>query len=401
MKLITRLISLLAVCAAVVVSAVSAVEGHADGEHTSVQTAAGENGSDAGRIAFGKCRAAAVYECTTGTLLAGYNEKEALPAGHLAKLMTFLIAAEMVSCGDLSLEDTAVCSHNANSQQGSQIWLDEGEKISVSELMRSISVGNANDACVCLAERICASEKAFTDAANRKAKSLDMNDSYFDDSTGTSENTRITAADVCRLCSELVKYRDFAGCFTTWIDTVRNGKAELVSRNRLMRTYKGTSGFKVCYTPNLGECAAVCAERGDMVLCAVVLGADDEEQLFKQIKDMLDSAFGSYEIYFPEVPEEAVSDMPVGHGEKPACKTDIPGLSPAVIKKGTYRSIEVGFQREEKLEAPVSAGTTVGHISFSINGSELISEDICTAETIDKVDFAFSFKRILSNLLKI
>ena len=116
---------------------------------------------------------------------------------------------------------------------------------------------------------------------------------------------------------------------------------------------------------------------------------------------MLDSAFGGYEIYFPEVPEEAVSDMPVGHGEKPACKTDIPGLSPAVIKKGTYRSIEVGFQREEKLEAPVSAGTTVGHISFSINGSELISEDICTAETVDKVDFAFSFKRIMSNLLKI
>ena len=368
----------------------------ADGEHISAAASAEE---EVPQISFGKCRAAAVYECSTGTLLAGINDDKVLPIGHLAKLMTFLIAAEKIGAGELSLNDTAVCSSNANAQQDPQIWLGIGEKIDVGELMRSISVGNANDACVCLAEKMSEKEEYFTEIENRKAKELEMSDTVFCDCTGDSENTVSTASDLCRLGSELVKLENFSQFFTTWMDTVRGGRAELVSRNRLMRSYKGIRGFKVGSTASAGACALICATKADMTVCAVILGCEDEEPLLEQAEKLLDSAFAYYEVYHPEVPEEAVEDIRIEHGVSPDAVCEIPLLRPIIIRKGTYRSISCTFSREDKLIAPVEKGTKTGEIVFRIDDDILISEDICTAEAVDEVDLGFNLKRILYNLL--
>ena len=359
-----------------------------------IEVSAPKNG-----IEFGDCKAAAVYECSTGTLLAGKNEDRSLPIGHLAKLMTFLLAAEKIESGELSSSDTAVCSAYANSQREPQIWLGIGEKISVGELMRSVSVGNANDACVCLAEKICGSEQAYVDAANRKASLLDMSDASFSDCTGMSDETKASAADICKLCSELVKYEDFSGNFTTWMDSVRNGRAELVSRNRLIRSYKGIRGFKVCSSGASGECAAVCADRSGMTVCAVVLGAENEDDLLELSKKLLDSAFSAFEIYYPEIPEEAAEDIDVIRGVKGKCSTEFKNLSPVMIRKGEYSSINCTFDRAENVEAPVRKGCPVGSITFDIDGRIIITSAICAGEDVAEVDLGFSFKRVLYNLL--
>lgn len=371
----------------------------ADGLPKAEQASAQE--ADKPAFSFGECSAAAVCECNTGTVLAEKNGSGALPAGHLAKLMTFLLTAEAIKGGTLTEADTAVCSANANSQQDPQIWLEVGEKITVSELMKSVSIGNANDAAVCLAEKLCGSESEYTALANSRAAALGMKNTTFADVCGSDEATRSGAVDLCLLCAELARHKEFSGYFTTWLDTVREGKAELVSRNRLMRSCKGIRGFKVGSTKAAGECAAVCAERGDMTVCAVILGAKDEDDLLEQARRLLDTAFASCEVYYPEVPEEALAECPVTHGVRPAAPADIPGLRPVIIAKGTYKSIECEFEREESLEAPVAAGDVLGHITFKQEGRVLISEDICAAEQTDRVDMGFSLKRVLFNLLNL
>ena len=353
------------------------------------------------KFSFEGCRAGAVYECSTGTLLAGYSEETPLPIGHLAKLMVFYLAAEKIQSGELSEDDLAVCSHLANSQQGSQIWLGIGEKITVCELMKAISIGNANDACVCLAEKLFGSVEAYAEAANCKAKELGMVNTHFSDCTGLDASTVASASDLCRLCCELAKLTDFTPYFTTWLDTVRGGRAELVSRNRLMRSYKGTRGFKVGMTEGSGECAAVCADRADMTVCAVVLGAVDEEALLELSSDLLDSAVSHYEIYYPEVPEEALADIRVAHGVRETCGLDAPALRPVIITKGSYRSIECSYERPESISAPVVVGDRVGVIEFTSEGRCLISAEICVSEEVAEVDYGFAFKRILFNLLNI
>ena len=130
--------------------------------------------------------AASVYEVGSRSFIYSYNSSEQRPIGHLAKLMVYLLAVEKIESGELSLSDTATVSARANSMQGAQIWLDIGEVITVDELMRSIAIGNANDACVALAERIAGSEEDLVAMMNSEALRLGMKNTVFKDSKLTS-----------------------------------------------------------------------------------------------------------------------------------------------------------------------------------------------------------------------
>ena len=349
-----------------------------------------------GAFDFGECASGAVYECSTGTLLGSTGG--AAPLGQLTELMTFLLAAERIEGGELSLTDTVTASKNAFDRGAPQIWLGIGEKISVDELLRAISVGNANDAAYALGEHIAGSAEAFTALMNSRAAELGMSAARFADPTGEAPENSCSAEDMCRLCAELSRYGGFATYFTTWTDSVRGGRAELVSRNRLIRSYSGILGFKVCSSEG-GFCGAVCAERGDMRVAAVILGAPDEDKLISRCQSLLDAAFAEFSVYTPEVPEEALEPVPVIHGCKSECPAEIPYLHPIVVKKEQRREIECTFEAAESAEAPVFKGQPLGRIVYHSGEEELISADICAAELIPEVDMKFSFRRVLLNLL--
>lgn len=128
-------------------------------------------------------RSAVVTEMTTGRVLFEKEPQEQCECGHYAKLMVLLLTAEKIDCGELSMNDMAVVSEYANSQQGSQIWLDKGEKISVEELIKSVSAGNANDGCAALAEKVAGSAVKAVELMNSRAKMLGMNGTVYTDCT--------------------------------------------------------------------------------------------------------------------------------------------------------------------------------------------------------------------------
>ena len=385
------------VCAAILFFAAAAslrteADGSAVNEAVSVMT-------ELGTFDFGKCSSAAIYECSTGTLLDSVGCDKAVPIGHLTKLMTYLLAVESIESGSLSLDDKATASRNAFDAGGASIWLNVGEKVTVSELLKGISIGNANDAAITLAEKIGEKAESFTELMNSRTKSIGLKQTAFTDVTGLGSTNVGTAEDMCTLCSELVKHKDFIGNFSVWMDTVRDGKAELVSRNRLIRSYKGIKGFKVCYTEESGYCAALCAERGSMTLCLTILGAEDEDELLSRCSKLLDAAFANYSVYTPEVPEEALALVPVIHGQSSECAVCVPYLKSIVLRKSRIGGIKCTFERAENTDAPVFKGQPLGKITFSEGDDEVISADICASEKVDEVDVWFSFKRILFNLL--
>lgn len=347
-----------------------------------------------------ECRSAVVYECETGTLLAGKNEHQLYSAGHLSKLMTALLAAEQIELGELSVDDTAVCSEKANSQGDPQIWLDRGEKITVDELLKAICVGNANDADVALCEKMYKSIEAFTEALNCKGKMLFEDRTSFEPSADKTMIARISAFDAAKLCSQVAKHQTLTGYYTTWMDNVRGGKVELVSRNRLIRSYKGIVGFKICFTEGVGYTAAVCAKRGDMTVCVVLMGVDDEDHLFHRCKDLLDKAFSAYEVFIPEVPEEAIARIKISHGEKSEFSVNVISLRPVVIRRGRRKDIECRYELLTEQQAPVFVGTPVGKVEYSLDGRVLTEADICSAERVDEASIGFNFRRVLLNLLK-
>ncbi len=344
---------------------------------------------------------AVVIETESRTVLAELNPDSVQSISHLAKLMTVLIAADKIDRGELSLEDTVITSAHANSMGGTQIWLNVGEEITVDELIKSVTVGNANDACVALGEKIAGSEEEFVFLMNERAAQLGMNNTVYADCTGMSEKTVSTAGDLALLSCEILKYDFLTPYFTTWIDYVRNQQTELVSTNRMIRTYKGVTGLKSCASAESGECLMVSAQRGDMSVCAVVLGSTSDEQKFADGKKALDGAFTAFEIYTPEIPDEVFEAVKVNGGEKMTAEVTVLNADPVIIPKGAYPSIECEFTKAESIDAPVDENQQLGTVTFTLNGENILEGRIVAKDKVKKIGFAFALKKVLLNLLHI
>ena len=325
-------------------------------------------------------RSAVVTEMTTGRVLFEKEPQEQCECGHYAKLMVLLLTAEKIDSGELSMSDTSVVSEYANSQQGSQIWLDKGEKISVEELIKSVSAGNANDGCAALAEKVAGSADKAVELMNSRAKMLGMNGTVYTDCTGMGEGNVTTAKDTALLCSELAKYKNLTPYLTCWLDTVRDGK-------------------KAWGREKAGSCIAATAEKGDMSVCVVLNGCDSQEDMNAEAKKLLNLAFDTYEIYTPELPEDMIKETVVCGGEELSVKLAPEGLYPIVIPRGTYRMVECNFTAEEKLDAPVKNGETAGEIRYTMGGEVILEGKIVACKELKKMNFICGIKKLVYNLL--
>ena len=339
-------------------------------------------------------------ECSTGKVLMEKNSDMTAEVSHLAKLMLVLLTAEKIENGELSLDDVVTASANANSQPAPQIWLDKNEKITVDELLKSITVSNANDGAVALAEHIFGSSESAVAEMNRKAELLDMRSTTYADVCGIDEHTLSDAADTAVLASELVKHEMLIPYFTSWLEYVRDGKAELVNLNRLVRSYKGITGMKACSTSAAGECAVVTAQRSGMDIAVVIIGGDKRENVDDMSKKLLDMCFESYSLYSPEPTAEMLKKIPVNGGEQKNVAVTFGELPDAVIPKGSSSGFEMKFEKEEQLTAPVKKGQVCGRLTCMMGGQEMYSAELVAAKDVKKISFAFNLKQLLINLLK-
>ena len=171
-------------------------------------------------------QSAVLMEASTGKILYAHNENEALPPASVTKVMTLLLVMEAIGCGSLDWEDAVTVSAHAASMGGSQIYLKEGETMTVKDLVKSVVIASANDAAVALAEHIAGSEEAFVSAMNERALSLGLTGTHFENTNGlddTVENHTCSARDIAVMSRELIRYPEILAFSSTWMDTVRDG----------------------------------------------------------------------------------------------------------------------------------------------------------------------------------
>ena len=188
---------------------------------------------------------AVLMEKETGTVLFAKNEHEKLEPASVTKIMTLLLTMEAIDGGTLRYEDTVTASPHACSMGGSQIWLKEGERLTVDEMLKAVCVVSANDCAVALAEQ------------------LGMNDTTFKNACGLPAEGHVTSAyDIALMSRELMLYHPDIRTYTTvWMDTLRDGASSLVNTNKLVRFYDGTTGLKTGSTSAAGYCISATAER--------------------------------------------------------------------------------------------------------------------------------------------
>ncbi len=345
------------------------------------------------------CKSAILMEATTGTVLYEYNADTALPPASVTKIMTLLLVMEEIDKGTLKYTDTVTTSAYAASMGGSQIYLKEGEQMSVEDMIKSVVISSANDAAVALAEHICGSEDVFVQRMNEKADELGMNNTHFENTNGLDDtvlNHLTSARDIAIMSRELIKYEDILKYSSTWMDTVRNGSFGLTNTNRLVRFYQGATGLKTGSTAKAKFCVSATAKRNNMHLICVVMGAPSSDVRNSIATQLLNWGFANFELYTDQAP--SLSPIKVTTGVENRCQITSLNFA-AVVKKGETNKIEKRVTLPNKISAPVSKGDTIGNIEYLINNQIIGKSAIVSTQTIEKIDYWGLFVRILSKFL--
>ena len=348
-----------------------------------------------------KAKSAILIDVLTGTVLLEYNPDLKLFPASVTKVMTMLLVAEAVANKKISLTDKVSCSANASSKGGSQIWLKEGEQMTVDELLRATAIGSANDAATLLGEYISGSEEAFISLMNERASQLGMKNTYFVNATGLDDTTDehlTTARDIAIMSRELLKYTFITKYTTVWMDSLRGGATELVNTNKLVRFYNGTTGLKTGTTAKAGCCISASAKRDDLHLIAVVMGSGNSNDRFNTAKAMLSWGFSNYTVYQPEVDKSTITEIPVISGLKKNIGVVVPQLSPLLIKKGEVEKVRVDVELCENVEAPVLENQTLGKVVVYIGDKVINEHRILSCEGVEKIN-VFSAMLMLLNFV--
>lgn len=348
-------------------------------------------------------KSAILMEMSSGQVLMEKNADEKLPPASITKIMTLLLVMEALDEGKITLEDRVTASREASSKGGSQIWLKEGEVMTVHELIKATAVASANDASTALAEYIAGDETGFVALMNKRAAELGMINTNFENCSGlddTAENHYTTARDIAIMSCELMKHEKIKEYTTIWMDSLRNGETELVNTNRLIRFYEGATGLKTGTTSKAGYCISATAQREGMELVAVVLGSDNSTDRFEDAKKLLNWGFANYSIFEPQIDMSLITDVTVLCGEQDKITPVVKNPNPILIKKGTENSITQRVDLCVDVEAPVEKGQKLGTVYFEKDGEILADCPIVSENEVEKRGIFFVFGILWSTFAK-
>ena len=342
-------------------------------------------------------RAALLMEKTTGQILFAQNEHEALEPASVTKIMTLLLTMDAIDSGALSYDDVVTVSANAAGMGGSQVFLAEGEKITVEELLKSVCVSSGNDAAVALAEKVSGVTELFVEQMNNRAKGLGMDDTHFVNCTGLTAKGHVTSAyDIALMSRELLtRHPDIRRFTTIWTDTIRGGAFGLANTNKLIRFYDGATGLKTGYTTSAGYCISATAEREGMELIAVIMKGETADKRNTDAKALLNYGFSTYALV-SAAPEEPLSALPVSMGQAEQVSLTLPeeGVT-ALVEKGGVSALERRVDLPSSLTAPVAAGQTVGTLTLLDGETEVLTVPILAAEDVPRRSWSGLFAQLL------
>ncbi len=342
---------------------------------------------------------AILMEKETGTVLFEKNADERLRPASVTKVMTILLIAEAVDSGALSLDETVTCSAYAAGMGGSQVFLEEGEQMPLSEMLKCIVVSSANDAAVAVAEHMAGSEQAFAARMNERAQELGMVNTHFTNCTGLMDDPEhlTTARDIAIMSRELIRHDWIKQYTTIWMDTIRDGQFGLSNTNKMVRFYEGATGLKTGYTSSAGHCLSATAMRDGVEYIAVVLHCASSAERFESAKTLLSYAFGAYTLTEPK-PTEVLPPIPVKLGRAAYVQPVAAQASKLVVKKADAASLEVAVELTDALQAPVEEGQEVGLMTVSLGGKVLAEVPVVASEAVPRLTWWDVARRMLRTL---
>ena len=339
---------------------------------------------------------AVLMEKETGEFLFTFNEHDRLEPASVTKIMTLLLVMEAVDSGALSLDDTVQVTARAASMGGSQVYLEEGETMTVHDLLKAVAVASGNDAAVALAEHLAGSESTFVERMNARAAALGMVDTTFMNCTGLPAAGHLTSAhDIAIMSRELIlKHPKIQEYSTIWMDSLRDGAFQLANTNKLVRFYEGCTGLKTGFTDSAGYCVSATAQRGGMELIAVVMKSETIETRSATATALLNYGFANYTVLDVK-PPQALPPVAVLLGESEQIQPVLGGTSRVLVEKSKINEVETSISLVKDVEAPVEAGQKLGEMTVTVSGEVREVIPILAIQEVDRLTIPGIFKSLL------
>lgn len=354
-----------------------------------------------------KSDSALLVDASSGKILFEKNANQKLFPASITKIMTALLVMESIDKGEISLDEKVTISDNAWKMGGSQVFLGVGEEQTVENLLKSIIISSANDACVALAEHLMGNESNFVKRMNERAKELGMQNTNFINSHGLHDDNHYTTAnDIAIMTRELLKHEKILEWSTIMLDYLEHTDKDrpatmLANTNKLIRWYDGADGLKTGSHSKAKNCISATAKRNNLRLIAVILGAPDSNTRFIEAAKLLDYGFENYDSVPIIEQGEIVDVLTVEKGKEPSVNLIAERNLTILIEKGKKDDIKKEIQILPKISAPVKKGQELGEIIIYDKDDNKIEEvNLIAEKDIDKANIFFITKKLFLNLIK-
>ena len=350
-----------------------------------------------------KARTAILQDFLSGQILYEKDADRKIFPASMTKIMTTIIAFDLLKKGELNLDEKFIVSENAwrLSEAGySSMFIMVGDQISVENLLKGIIVSSGNDACIALAEGISGTEEEFAILMNEKAQEIGMENTYFSNSSGINAPDNLsTVRDILIMSNYLIKnypnyYKYFKEKEFTWD---RTGGDPITQGNRNPLLYKniGADGIKTGYLSYEKYSLASSIKRNDRRLIAVGSGFSTKTARSKQSLKLLTWGLTNFDTIKISNNNEFFSELDVWNGKKNKVKVYTKEDIYKTIPKRKKKYLKVAIEYNGPIKAPIKKDEIVGKIKISFKDDLMDSYDLYASEDIKKHNV---FSRIINSI---
>ena len=334
-----------------------------------------------------------LIDASTGMVILENNADLRLPPASLAKMMTTYITSNEIKAGRMNPEDLVTISDNAwrkggAKTGGSTMFLDPRSKVPVIDLMKGVIIQSGNDASIALAEHISGGEIAFADLMNQQAELLQMTNSEFKNSSGLPEEGMYSSArDLSKIANAIIK--DHPTSYKIYSEKhFKHNNINQPNRNRLLWRDKSVDGLKTGRTDEAGFCLVASAEREDMRLISVVLGASNDETRSRESQRLLSYGFRYFNTQTLFKSKEIIkSDVKIWFGTEKFLNLTIEEDAILTFPRGAEDDLKAEFTIDEVIKAPVKVGDPLGLLKISLENELLLEIPLVSSQNITEGNF--------------
>lgn len=348
-------------------------------------------------------KSAILIEAETGKILFEKNSHEKLAPASMTKIMSMLIIVEAIEKGVIAWDEVITVSENASSMGGSQILLETGEEMTVTDLFKGVAVASGNDAVVALAEAVAGTEENFVNMMNDKVKELGLTDTNFKNPHGLDEANHYSSAyDMVFISRELIKHEKVLEFTSIYEDYLRKGTDRefwLTNTNKLTRFKSGVDGLKTGYTKEAGYCLTGTMKKNNMRLITTVMGEETSTIRNNEVSSLLDYGYAMYKSMEIINKENVVAKEEVEKGKDKYVEI-VPKENVSMIIGKNEQIGEITYEvKIDNIKAPVKIGDTVGKLSVRSNNKEVKKVELTVNKEVQKANFIELYLRYLNDLI--